>query len=622
MVVRGTQTSSNLVHRFLPKRAFCDFIDAPQLIFRYRKECTMAEDNLSQDTNVRIIARGEPSVTINAETNLSGGSSAVIGGNKRSANDAKISDNVSDSRGTETGDDFETTSTIVSPKNAKRQKLARGSVSVKLEYSDLEESEDEQEKLTSPSQETVSKTQENVNEDGSGSQAPVSANGESPSSVDETSEEHQKAGELEEPETGGISTLAQLPVSAPVGGQTGHSTTVIAQPEPNISTQNMDVTGNGGERPYTCTICLIGYASASALIVHLNTHIEETPQCPVCNENLAPGSSLPRHMRTHKQDVVFQCTVCDESFITQDALAEHDKTHTEPVFACAECGKTYDSEKALNLHEKTHAEDEYTEENNDHQEDAEEHEQDTFECDECGEEFLSKTHLKLHVRTHTGEKPYECSKCTVKFSSRSAYQRHLRNHTGKRQFQCTVCQKQLSSKDNWEYHMRTHTGEKLFECEVCGRKMSTKYRLADHMNIHTGKKPYQCKVCGLAFAADTNLFFHMKHHESGKLQCKVCRKWLRSQEDMDKHMKNHEKDLKFQCQVCQKRLSSNTHLKQHMTLHTGESPYKCHICQKCMTAPSALKRHMKTHFQESFFKAPESRYAVKKHTAGDDPALR
>ncbi len=394
------------------------------------------------------------------------------------------------------------------------------------------------------------------------------------------------------------------------------------------------------DKPYICSVCLLGFGGSAWLILHLQHHKlqqqscqadrviqtgEEAEQaqlytCPTCSMTCQDANTMIAHLEshTHKQTTKYAtrsqrnitsrpssthtpsktktaninqplvtavkrkqypCHVCHKMCSSWNILSKHLQTHKNHT--CTICGMCFDKVTELFRHSKVHVRRSYS-------------------CQICDVKFFSRMMVNKHLlsKHNIKNKPvFRCDHCDLNFQTRFALQKHHRD-IGQSPYRCETCNMFFITKQMMVDHNKNHTGERErpFACEVCGRRFYQSTALKNHLRLHTGEKPYVCSECGESFRISRDLTMHLyKHGKEKPYKCSQCGKFFNQSSDLTRHMKIHTGERPHQCHICDKRFLRAHHLQNHVRTHTGEKPYQCDVCGRSFGTLTQLNLDKKRH---------------------------
>ena len=349
----------------------------------------------------------------------------------------------------------------------------------------------------------------------------------------------------------------------------------------------------------------------------LSTKMKKKFPCKYCDKSFASPSLLQIHVLPVHEGKKFHCqyTDCDKFFTQLQNLKKHMKNvHNEecdtsdinPYIVegskrnyCDIC-KVWINQGSLQTHIET----------------VHEGKSKKFQCKFCENSYTNSRNLILHVRQRH-DPQYEYSR-----QNSSDHQNQWQNSNSKRPkisqlHQCTFCiEKFKSMKLLKEHSINVHNVEKFLKCEFCQKSFGNQLHLKGHIDvIHKGIKNHICDLCGKAFSIRIHLKHHRMKHEGKKdHKCEHCGKCYYTTSDLKKHIQCvHEKQNPI-CSLCGKVFSMVCALNKHIrTQHEGlkrEEKIPCEICQKMITAEH-MNRHKKDiHEGEKNQKCSKCSYAT------------
>lgn len=234
-----------------------------------------------------------------------------------------------------------------------------------------------------------------------------------------------------------------------------------------------------------CRLCDTKLDDLNSLIIHLTGAHNKT----FADDNsygLIPYKFL---------DDTYQCPICEETYQYFTRLNQHMNEHYGSCI-CEECGKSFLSRNRLRCHSLSHGA--------------------KFRCTYCTESFVSLKRRQAHeAEVHGKKKTHKCFHCPERFSS---YLLRIRHHKSAHnvavpEFPCPYCGKMYHVLSRMRTHEReVHVKEKNHACHICGQKFFAKHHVHKHMSMHKPDKEYQCDFCKKTYNRKETLQTHVRLH--------------------------------------------------------------------------------------------------------------
>lgn len=118
---------------------------------------------------------------------------------------------------------------------------------------------------------------------------------------------------------------------------------------------------HNGEKPYACPYCPKSYTRPKYLKVHSLVHTgQERPRPFLCNyincdRSFSTKNSLLVHIaHAHSTERPYKCTICQKGFATASGLNDHRESHSSSELFCDYCSKRFSNKRVLLRHLKIH----------------------------------------------------------------------------------------------------------------------------------------------------------------------------------------------------------------------------------------------------------------------------
>lgn len=234
-----------------------------------------------------------------------------------------------------------------------------------------------------------------------------------------------------------------------------HQEPILAKTElPQIQTPAVDETINfhapaaiKKSKRYSCPVCSKLWVTPSKLRRHLNVHkienqmklqtslsnlnepskpcsqeaIDNSLQCPICNNTVESQAKLMLHMSIHIKDELRAEMRMEQAFLAEVPIAEK----IGKRYICTVCRYETSTPSKLQGHMKTHMRKSMTDD------------MPQYHCTSCPESFSNESMLKRHRKSHLrpkstkrrkGPKNHACLHCEKRFETPSKLQRHQTVH--------------------------------------------------------------------------------------------------------------------------------------------------------------------------------------------------
>jgi hypothetical protein len=284
-----------------------------------------------------------------------------------------------------------------------------------------------------------------------------------------------------------------------------------------------------------------------------------------------------------------------------------------------------------------------------------------YPCSHCGRVLSSDFNLQRHIEKVHGDisSPALCTTCGELFKTKHLAKNHEAFHqrvsklreSVERNFDCTYCTKKFQNRDQINLHLKSHYKEesvRLFCCQVCNQSFKMKHHLKNHMKIHSDVREYACPECGQEFRMKQHMESHLRLHTGNLFECQSCHRKFSSKAHLRVHMRDlHPQKAEFYpCKFCEEEFSKLKFLNKHIEVEhmpyskTADSEmvkkisksvdgklFRCDDCDGKFTKKHYLKQHMSEHLdvddkdKTKKLKMPETDKAIgkKKHVRRKAP---
>uniref|UniRef100_A0A0A9Z3F7 Zinc finger protein 341 n=5 Tax=Lygus hesperus TaxID=30085 RepID=A0A0A9Z3F7_LYGHE len=290
-----------------------------------------------------------------------------------------------------------------------------------------------------------------------------------------------------------------------------------------------------GEKPFLCVVCGRAFTQKSNVAKHMSTHkvwpkknvtIPENPfltvigedsqeclvsadvnsfSCQYCSVVMHTYMEWKSHLKTHKNEKVFQCIQksCGLMFSDVDNFLKHIHVnhYDHAQYTCHICLENFNSLEKLGVHKCSDNNNRVTEKLTCHKCGlkylrGKDHVCNDFPCPVCKRSFHCERFLRRHLPVHNSATTHVCTECNKAFKSEKLLSLHKVVHTTSKPFTCCTCSAAFSRREKLMRHCLTHETYKKFKCPFskslgCSREFHRKDKLKNHVMVHVKNETMQ-----------------------------------------------------------------------------------------------------------------------------------